>query len=197
MSLKNGKPCKKCGSGIYTIVNKANGNCYIGSAVDVFNRRCVHFWSLRKGNHHNAHLQRAWSKYGEGNFEFIVLEYCDKGALLEREQHHIDTLQPEYNICTMAGNTLGRKFSQEAIEKIRLAHLGKVTSQETRIKLSAVGKGRIITAETRAKMSAAQMGNQKGLGRIVSPEARAKSSASNKNTREKKRLELAIQVNSR
>lgn len=39
-------------------------------------RRDCHFASLRGGYHINPHLQRSFDKYGEDNFEFIVLHNC-------------------------------------------------------------------------------------------------------------------------
>lgn len=181
-------------SGIYAIVNLYNGKRYVGSSLSIAKRKHLHIWYLNKRNHQNKHLQRAWNKYGIDGFEFIVLEECDKDDLIGREQYYIDILKPEYNICLIAGNTQGRKFSDEAIEKNRLAHLGKITSPETKIKLSIAGKGKKRSTETRAKMSIAQMGNKKSLGRIVSKEARLKSSISNKRTKSGKWLNMQYKM---
>jgi group I intron endonuclease len=93
-------------TGVYQIKNKTNSKSYIGSTIMSFTKRLEHHRCLlRKGKHKNTHLQRAWDKYGEENFEFIVIEVVDKCCTLEREQFFIDTLKPEYNINPLASGT--------------------------------------------------------------------------------------------
>ena len=81
---------EKCG--IYAIENTLNGKCYIGQAQDIRARWHKHLLELRGSRHGNKHLQRAWTKYGEDAFRFVVLEECDVDALTEREKDWIDTL---------------------------------------------------------------------------------------------------------
>ena len=40
-------------------------------------RKDCHFASLRGGYQINPHLQKSFNKYGEDNFEFIVLYQCN------------------------------------------------------------------------------------------------------------------------
>jgi group I intron endonuclease len=78
-------------SGIYQILNKINGKKYVGSSKDIRYRwNQSHRPQLRSGNHCNRHLQSAWNKYGEENFEFKKLESCDEKILLEREGYWIE-----------------------------------------------------------------------------------------------------------
>ncbi len=112
-------------SGVYQIKNRLNGKFYVGSATKLNKRRCAHICTLNKGNHHSAHLQRSWNKYGASNFEFIILELVDVDRLIEREQFYIDTLQPNK----------GRKLSPEHKEKLLAASRGRTVSQETREKI--------------------------------------------------------------
>ena len=63
--------------GIYMIRNRINNKVYIGQSIDLVRREGDHFSDLRRGIHTNTHLQSSFNKYGEVNFEFIVLEYCD------------------------------------------------------------------------------------------------------------------------
>ena len=77
-------------SGVYQIKCTDNGKFYIGSAVDMHDRCEHHRSSLRRGDHTNSHLQAAWNKYGEENFEFTVLEFSKKNGLLHAEQKWID-----------------------------------------------------------------------------------------------------------
>jgi len=50
--------------GIYKITCTANKRIYIGSAVNLLKRKRDHFNTLRRNNHCNLHMQRAWNKYG-------------------------------------------------------------------------------------------------------------------------------------
>lgn len=65
-------------SGIYAFVNKINGMFYIGSATIFRKRWDLHLNELRKNKHKNPYLQNVYNKYGEINFQFIILEYCEK-----------------------------------------------------------------------------------------------------------------------
>lgn len=77
-------------SGVYRILCIPTGKIYIGSSVDLRHRWDQHRRRLRRGIHGNAHLQLAWSKYGEASFEFSVLEFVDLPDLLCAEQAWID-----------------------------------------------------------------------------------------------------------
>jgi len=61
-------------SGVYQIINLVNGKCYIGSSVNIKKRWAEHIANLQRGTHHCQHLQRAWNKYGESNFDFEMIE---------------------------------------------------------------------------------------------------------------------------
>lgn len=96
-------------SGIYQIKCITNGKFYIGSAIDMRDRCEHHRSSLRRGEHRNAHLQAAWNKYGEKNFEFESLELADVNELLIKEQNWIDQTQSAntkhgFNIYVIAGS---------------------------------------------------------------------------------------------
>lgn len=99
--MKNIKQDLKC-SGVYVIINKTNNHRYIGSSKNIYGRLLKHRALLRANRHENQHLQNAWNKYNESNFEYYVLEYCGIDKLFEREQFFIDTLYPEYNIAPKA-----------------------------------------------------------------------------------------------
>jgi group I intron endonuclease len=83
--------------GIYQILNKKIGDCYIGSAVNLKKRTPQHIFFLRNSKSKHVHLQRAWNKYGEENFEIVFLENVDdKETLTIREQYYIDLLKLKY-----------------------------------------------------------------------------------------------------
>ena len=94
--------------GVYMIKNKVNGKFYIGSSVDIAFRWARHKRQLHNGNHHSVHLQRAWDKYGEENFEFKVIEECSEDMTFQREQYYLDLYKP-YN------NDIGYNISQSAV----------------------------------------------------------------------------------
>jgi len=102
-------------SGIYSIKNLVTGTRYIGSAFDLSGRKAVHFYQLRKGKHHNIYLQRSFSKYGEENFEFQVLMYCEKEEVIKYEQIFIDYYKSEkiYNIRKEAKNNFGLHHTEK------------------------------------------------------------------------------------
>ncbi|WP_003297534.1 NUMOD3 domain-containing DNA-binding protein [Stutzerimonas stutzeri] len=169
------------GSGIYAIRNKQSQKSYIGSAVNIDRRLKEHRQRLKAGAHHSPKLQRAWAKYGEDCFEFVLLERVEINDLIAREQfwmdHHGSALHG-YNVCPVAGSILGVKRSAETRAKmsasqarrvfaplsdehkksISLALKGRSKSPDTRAKLSAAHKGKTVSAETRAKLSAATLG---------------------------------------
>lgn len=143
--------------GIYKITNLVNGKVYIGQATQNFQKRYwLHRWKLRKNIHDNIHLQNAWNKYGEDNFEFSVVEVIDKCLIDEREQHWIkhyksidkcysiqDGGQPERLVDFVTPE--GRKIVGE---KNRQRMLGSKASEETKQKMSEARKGKYVKTKT-------------------------------------------------
>lgn len=81
--------------GVYKIENLINSKIYIGSTTQSFLIRFrQHYTDLKRGCHKNDHLQYAWNKYKECNFEFTILESCNKDICFLREQHYLDFLNP-------------------------------------------------------------------------------------------------------
>jgi len=64
---------------IYTITNLLTEKVYIGQTImkKPKNRWEFHRWTLNKQRHTNQHLQRAWNKYGQNNFEFKVIDHAN------------------------------------------------------------------------------------------------------------------------
>ena len=79
---------RKKQSGIYSI--KGKSKVYIGQSVNVNNRFYQHLSLLRRGNHFNSHLQNFYNKYGEGELNFQVIEYCHCSDLNRKEVFYID-----------------------------------------------------------------------------------------------------------
>ncbi len=70
-------------TGIYSILNTANGKRYIGQSVNLSRRKSYHFNALRQNRHKNAHLQTAFNRYGSNNFVWSVLQVVDGNASLD------------------------------------------------------------------------------------------------------------------
>ena len=85
--------------GIYMITNYVNNKRYIGSSKNIAQRLWTHRSNLRHNTHSNEHLQHAWNKYGEENFNFTILEKCTIENQYDREQYYVDLLKSEYNMC--------------------------------------------------------------------------------------------------
>lgn len=134
-------------SGVYKITNIENGKVYIGSSKNINRRISDHIYLLKKNIHGNTHLQRAWNKYGEDKFEFLVMEMVsDINILLEREQKWMDFYKcyerdHGYNIFPIAGRSMGHKHTEETKRIISETNKGKVRSEVTKRKMSYAQKG--------------------------------------------------------
>lgn len=117
----------KLKTGVYQIKNKINNKFYIGSTSGTFTSRYQsHRHKLRSNQHKNNHLQSAWNKYGEKNFEFLILEQCNVEERFVREQHYIDKLNPDYNILKIAGGGIkGYKHKSETKKLISKLQSGE------------------------------------------------------------------------
>lgn len=170
-------------SGIYVISNTVNGNRYIGSAVNIAQRFRTHKSALKNGKHGNSHLQNAVAKYGLDAFLFEILEEVSVELLIEREQFYLDSEQPEYNVCPIAGNTLGRKASAETRRRQSAYHtanphfLGRKHSEETRQKIRAARAKQVMqprSQEFKERARAALLGKAIRKGRHNSIEQNIK-----------------------
>lgn len=98
--------------GIYKIVNKINKKVYVGQNVNIENR-----WNNHKTNYlnknskdYNTKFYKALRKYGIENFEFKIIEQCNKNELDKKEIYWInfyDSFKQGYNstIGGQLGNT--------------------------------------------------------------------------------------------
>jgi len=175
-------------SGIYQIKHAYSEKVYIGSAVNLRNRRNGHRQRLRNGKHHNTKLLNAWLKYGESAFTFTVLEHVgNKEMLIEREQYWIDrfdSVSHGYNIAPTAGSALGRVMSAETRRKMSLSGLGKKKPPRTAEHLErqslahkgqpGANKGKKFSEEFRQKC------RQRQIGKTPSDETRKKMSDTQK-----------------
>jgi group I intron endonuclease len=151
-------------SGVYAIENAINGKVYVGSSVDVLGRCREHRRLLLLGKHTNRHLQFSWTKYGGEAFRFRLLERCSTASLIGREQHHIDTRNRSclYNICLIAGTTLGQRLSPEACKNISASKMGIPHTLEHNAAIGNAHRGmkHHHTLESMAKLRILQTGRK-------------------------------------
>lgn len=132
---------------IYAIINIVTDSFYIGQTKDRDFRWSEHRKQLRGFYHHSLYLQRAWCKYGEDKFIFVVLEVLtDIHKLNEREAYWFQAINPEYNVAP-AGTMRGYKHSEQAKKNMSEAHKGKCyLSEEEKQKRSERMKGNTFAA---------------------------------------------------
>lgn len=113
--------------GIYKLVNKATGQCYVGQSQRVQKRIKEHFRLLRLDKHPNQHLQRAYNKYGPDSFYGeIEVECSDLDELDRLEEAFLKGSawfeEPTvYNIADFAKAPMrGKQHSEAVRERIRL-----------------------------------------------------------------------------
>ncbi len=132
---------------IYLITNKVNGKRYVGQTMNregIKVRWYHHRYYLNRNKHSNKHLQDAWNKYGEENFEFEVLHelnFSNKDTLLEALNDlevmyisiwHLLDVNYGYNIAS--GGSNGNAFAGKSEEELK----------EWRRKIGEANKGKTI-----------------------------------------------------
>jgi len=134
-------------SGIYCIENLKNGKRYIGQSIDLEKRKKKHFRMLKGNYHDNTHLQNSYNKYGEKNFKFRILLYCEPFELTKHEQIFVDYYTPEllYNVrLECVDSNQGITLSEKIRKKMSEAKHGKKRkpfSEETIRKMSKAKRG--------------------------------------------------------
>jgi len=63
--------------GVYQIKNLGNGKIYIGSCKNLPGKINSQKFQLNLGSHMNEELQKDFTKLGESNFAFEVLDYLE------------------------------------------------------------------------------------------------------------------------
>lgn len=146
-------------TGIYQIKCNVNGFSYIGSTARAkpsthqrgfYWRIYQHRYKLTRNKHHSYLLQRDFNRYGEDAFDVKILEVCPSEQCIKREQFYLDANgvgeeNGSYNICSIAGSTLGVKLSDATKARISRSNKGKIKgitrSVETRKAISDSRKG--------------------------------------------------------
>lgn len=126
--------------GIYKFTNKINNHSYIGQSINIEKRYEAHLTAYKNPNHHcyNNTFYIALRKYGINNFNFEILEECNKEELNNREKYWIkyyDTYNNGYNMTE--GGDSSPSQTPEVIAKIKNTLLN---NEEVNKKLSHKGE---------------------------------------------------------
>jgi group I intron endonuclease len=147
--------------GVYKIECFKNHKIYVGASTNLAGRKRQHFSDLRLHKHANPRLQKDFDLFGEREFVFLILEvHVPVGKLLEREQHWIDLLKPEYNAELKAGFSVAHNSDPEVRSKISATM--KEVWQDPEYKQNFINKrkgvplpklkGRVFSEETKQKI---------------------------------------------
>ena len=112
---------------IYSIKNLVNGKIYIGQTNDLDIRWNQHKSNLRQNKHINSHLQNAWNKYGEENFEFKLIKECESEELNKLEKYYIklyNSNNSNYGYNLTSGGE-GYTLNDDVKEKISINKRGQ------------------------------------------------------------------------
>jgi group I intron endonuclease len=150
--------------GIYCIENLYNNKRYIGQSCNINKRFREHKNKLKNNKDDCILLQKAYNKYGEKNFKYYILEYCEKDFLEKREIFYIKDLKSHkyengYNI-SLGGKSFmrGLKHSEETKQKIS-------KNQPRNYGKDHFLYGTHPTEETRNKLSISKIGNKINIGK--------------------------------
>lgn len=116
---------------MYSIVNKVNGNEYVGSTIrSVQSRWNTHVSRLRRNRHHSYKLQSAWNKYGEENFELKLRIICERS----------DMLSYEAGLIKFAKYNIAKDPTRNGIEKRWEGHVKALPKPKSQVSRSQLTK---------------------------------------------------------
>lgn len=137
---------------------------------------------MKHNKHHCGRLQNHHNKYGIGDLLFEIIEECEQGKLIQREQYYIDTLNPPFNILRVADRRTGIAHTAETKEKLSLANKGKTHADATKVKMSLShtgnksNTGRVLTDNHKNNIAKGLKGKQNCLGKKASEATKKKMS---------------------
>lgn len=158
--------------GIYVIQDMTAGKAYVGSSINLSKRLKQHEIDLKRDDHSNWQLQRAFKK--QHDLHVVVIPVAEGHDVRQIEQQLIDEYFNSgllYNISRdTTAPTQGMKFSEEIRKKMSKAHIGFRHTDESKAKMSTALQGKQHSDEFKEKC------RQRMLGNIPSEETRQKLS---------------------
>lgn len=179
--------------GVYIIKDTTKNKAYIGSTKKLNVRIKQHLIDLKRNDHANYRLQKAFNN--ENNLEVVVIETEGNDNYREIEQQLLNKLLPTgklYNIAIdviaphkgrlhtdetkakMSITRTGRKYSDEWCKNISDGNIGKQMSASFKEKCIENNTGKKLSDETKAKIANASR------GRLHNSEAKIKMSLAKK-----------------
>jgi group I intron endonuclease len=112
-------------SGVYCLINKINGHCYVGSSINLASRMRNYLNNsfLKSKQNINMPITKALLKYDQSNFKLLILEYVESQSLTIRETYFITYVMPYYNVLKQGYSSLSYKHTEET--KLLLSELAK------------------------------------------------------------------------
>lgn len=150
--------------GLYEIRNTVTGNVYVGVTQNFHMRFNRHRYEMRHNRHHSLYLQRAWNKYGEAAFDFVIVKECSPAEAISLETERLQNLDGLYNVspCSSGGDIIsGHPERKDIIGRMKnslVRHFEAMSPAERQEVYGLSGErngmyGRSHTPEARRKIS--------------------------------------------
>lgn len=156
----------------YAITRIGTSDEYIGSSISLKARWKQHRYTLNKGTHHSAALQRAWVQYGQESFSFEIIEIRDCIDVNERATIELQWIikRGTYNAMSDHVDTHNMGTSNAEREMFSAIHKAKAAN-DPKYAAFLVERGEAISAYMKSPEGRANMA-QHSKRRWQDPEER-------------------------
>ena len=117
-------------SGVYEIVNKITGDCYIGSSIDLEKRKKQHFYESVWKHNPNKQLYKDMKQYGKDNFLFKPIWLCDPTELKKYEQIAIEKYNTKYNLYAAYTGMSKKEYRKQYYKQYDKEHADSIKQQQ-------------------------------------------------------------------
>lgn len=161
--------------GIYKWTCLVNGRVLVGqcgSTTGFKKRLAAYLSTLRRGVYGSQWFQRSFTKHGEANFVFEIIEtHTDDSRLTEREQFWVDYYRAQpagvYNeVGPVDAPRRGTMMSEEAKEKRRKTLAAKPPFRHTEESKRRMSEARVGKKYSAKRVENSALGHQKPIERI-------------------------------
>lgn len=152
-------------SGVYRITDSQTGKFYIGSSINISQRRTRHVWMLNNNRHTNPRLQAIFNVRPDSlQIEILEVTLSEKTMILSAEQKWLSKCVGKDKLCLndlkLADSCLGKKRSDITRQRLSAALKGRRISDEAKQKMREAKLGRTLTPEHRHKISMSHLGKK-------------------------------------